>query len=354
MYDVAIIGLGPAGAVLAKHLDEGLSVIAIDKKTAEGTGFLKPCGGMLAPDAQRAFSRFDMTLPKDILVDPQIFSVKTIDLENGRTRHYQRYYINMDRGKFDRWLIDMIPPHVEVVRNAFCSGIIRKDGFFEIRYVREGIEIVITAKRIVAADGANSTVRRMLYPKFKIHKYLSIQQWFEDKHPTPFYSCIFDRKLTSSYAWGLTKDKHFIFGGAFEIKTGKQDFETMKQKLKPYGFSLENPIKTEACLVLRPFGPRNYCYGTDGAFFIGEAAGFISPSSLEGISYAVNSAYILSQCINATIMHPDIEPNLNYRYKTRKIRMKLFLKYLKRPFMYNSFLRKLVMKSGIASVDMVE
>ena len=47
MYDVAIIGLGPAGAVLAKHLNSSLKVIAIDKKTADGGGFSKPCGGVI-------------------------------------------------------------------------------------------------------------------------------------------------------------------------------------------------------------------------------------------------------------------------------------------------------------------
>ena len=63
----------------------------------------------LSPDAQRALSRFDMTLPTDVLVSPQIFTVKTMDLETGRTAHYQRCYLNMDRARFDRWLMDAMP-----------------------------------------------------------------------------------------------------------------------------------------------------------------------------------------------------------------------------------------------------
>ena len=354
LYDIAIIGLGPAGAILAQHLNSGLSVIALDKKSddANGGGFTKPCGGMLAPDAQKSLSRFDMTLPKDILVDPQIFSVKTIDIKNDITRHYQRHYINMDRDKFDRWLIGKIPPNVQLEQHAICTGVERSDSGFIITYTKNGQLNTVTAKRVVGADGANSIMRRSLYPALKIRTYLAIQQWFEDAHASPSYSCMFDPDVTDAYAWGLTKDKYFIFGGAFDVKTGKADFEALKQKMARYGFCFENPVKTEACLIFRSFKPFNHCYGTNGAFFIGEAAGFISPSSLEGISYAIDSAHILAGCLNKAAGNADVDANKNYRKKTRKIRLKLFLKHAKRPFMYQTFLRKLVLKTGIFSIKM--
>ena len=79
MYDIAIVGLGPAGATLARLLDSRFSVVALDLKRADGQGFHKPCGGLLAPDAQKALARFNLTLPKEVLVDPQIFTVRTID-----------------------------------------------------------------------------------------------------------------------------------------------------------------------------------------------------------------------------------------------------------------------------------
>lgn len=101
LYDIAIIGTGPAGATLARLLYPKYNIIAIDKKTPHGDGFQKPCGGLICTDAQKALASFDLTLPKDVLVDPQIFAVKTIDLKNKLIRHYQRFYINMDRHKFD-------------------------------------------------------------------------------------------------------------------------------------------------------------------------------------------------------------------------------------------------------------
>jgi len=350
MYDIAVIGLGPAGSFFAGHISKRYNVIAIDKKTPEGeTGFHKPCGGLLAPDAQRALSRFNITLPKEVLVSPQIFSVRTIDLKYNLIRYYQRHYINLDRHKFDLWLISKIPDYVEVHNNAVCTSIKPDGDGYQVTYAENGNSRTILARYLVGADGAASIVRRTLYKDFQIRTYLSIQQWFADSHDNPFYSCVFAPGITDSYAWGLTKDNGFIFGGAFSIKTGKKDIETVKEKLRPYGFQLDNPIKTEACLVLRSFGPRNYCYGSKNAFLVGEAAGFISPSSFEGISYAIDSGYLLSQCFNESKQSPYWE----YRKGTRKIRLKLFSKYLKRPFIYYPFARRIIMKSGLSSVSVI-
>ena len=118
MFDVIIIGLGPAGSTLARLLSGKQKVLCLDKKTDASDSFSKPCGGLLAPDAQKALARFDLTLPKSVLVDPQLFSVRTIDLASGLCRHYPRFYINMNRHRFDRWLISLIPNSVSVQAGA--------------------------------------------------------------------------------------------------------------------------------------------------------------------------------------------------------------------------------------------
>jgi uncharacterized Zn finger protein len=42
----------------------------------------------LSPDAQKILAQFDICLPKSVLVDPQIFSVKTADFDNHITDSY--------------------------------------------------------------------------------------------------------------------------------------------------------------------------------------------------------------------------------------------------------------------------
>jgi flavin-dependent dehydrogenase len=300
-------------------------------------------------DAQKALSRFNLTLPKETLVDPQIFAVKTVDSKQNLLRYYQRFYINLDRHKFDRWLASLIPARVTVADGAVCTAVRRAGDGFELTYFQNGAARTVTAKNVVGADGSSSIVRRALFPKKKIRRYVALQQWFEERHTTPFYSCVFDSDITDSYCWSISKDGYFILGGAFPPRDAKRRFALLKEKLSGRGFSFGEPVKTEACLVSLPRGARDFCTGAEGAFLVGEAAGFISPSSLEGVSYALDSAYYLARALNSDAR----ESTRAYRAKTLRIKLKLLCKRLKSPFMYNPFLRRLVMKSGLKSIDVI-
>lgn len=357
IFDAAIVGLGPAGATLARLLaGRGLSVVAVDRKRCEpeAGGFQKPCGGLLAEDAQRSLSRQGLSLPKSVLADPQLFSVRTIDLRTSRERTYRRFYINMNRHRFDLWLKSLIPEAATVFHDATVRGFSRTpEGIFDLSVYTNREEKRISARTLIGADGASSLVRRKLFPEHRIRDYTAVQQWFSDVQTNPVYACFFDERLTDCYGWAVSKDGELVFGAAFPRENSSKAYELFRARAECFGFSLKNPVRTEACRVLRPEKMSDFVLGDGkGAFLIGEAAGMISPSSLEGMSYAMDSAEILADVLAAAgTLSPEKFQELaeSYRKRSRRLRLKLLTKILKNPFMYHPALRNIVMRTGVAA-----
>jgi flavin-dependent dehydrogenase len=125
-----------------------------------------------------------------------------------------------------------------------------------------------------------------------------------------------------------------------------------KTALEEYGFKFGKELKTEACLVLRPTGNKSFCLGGENAFILGEAAGFITPSGLEGISSAILSGVALADSFNQGKDGKTREKL--YKKYTKKIRRTIRLRLLKAIPMYNPFLRKIVMKLGVTAMQVRE
>ena len=347
-YDAAIIGAGPAGATFARRLAQQSPELKILLLDAQDEGHKKPCGGLLAPDAQKTLAHFDLVLPKSVLADPQIFAVETMDLRTRRVRYYQRYYLNMDRYAFDRWLVSLVPPTVEIVRGR-CTAVSRTDGGFVLTVrTAEGARS-FTCCCLIGADGARSIVRETFFDR-PIYRYMSLQQWFRATDKAfPFYSCIFDPETSESCSWLMHKDGFVIYGGCFEKTNCREAFERQKARLADFlGHDFGELVKTEACLADRPRHWRDFVTGADGVYLIGEAAGFISASSFEGISSAIRSGSALADAFRNVENTSKI--TRSYQKKTFSLRCKLFLKIWKRWFMYTPWVRSLIMRSGIESI----
>ncbi len=349
LYDVAIIGAGPAGSVFARELAAKKPELKILLINGQSEGMRKVCGGLLAPDAQKLLAKFDLSLPKSVLADPQIFAVETLDLGSRLKRCYQRHYLNMDRYAFDSWLLSLVPEQVDIIQGR-CTSLCESGGTYIIKLSRDGVEQEFCSGSIVGADGASSIVRRSLFDK-KLYQYASIQEWFEyDGEEVPYYSCIFDPKTSDSCSWTIRKDNYIVFGGAFERANCRKAFEEQKARLEQFlGYPLGQAVKTEACLVSSPRKMSDFVVGKKCVYLAGEAAGFISASSFEGISSAILSGKLLADSFAEGKDHASILKL--YKKKTKKLKLKLYLKIQKRRVLCSPLLRYLIMKSGIQSVE---
>jgi flavin-dependent dehydrogenase len=351
-YDIAIVGGGPAGASLASLIGSRWKVALIDDKPLDvdrrNPAGGKCCGGLLAPDAQRALASLALALPSELLESPQLFTVRAIDRDNGLERHYQRHYLNVNRFAFDDWLLSLAARSADVLRGTRCRSVERdRAGGFTLALSSRGGTREIRASIVVGADGALSIVRRRMGLRPE-RRYFAIQEYFRADRPIPSFVSYFDREVTDFYSWVIPKRDWVIVGGAFdEHARPAERMGLLRRRLAAYGFAFADgaPIARDGCFVIRP-RLRDAVTGSKGMYLIGEAAGFISPSSAEGVSWAIRSAVAFARAAERSL------DGVGARYAAHAASLKrgIAVKNLKSPFMYSRALRSLALRSGVKSV----
>ena len=94
-------------------------------------------------------------------------------------------------------------------------------------------------------------------------------------------------------------------------------------------------------------GAKQIFVGKEGIALIGEAGGWISPSSAEGLSYALKTALLLAQ----SFRHGLEGFERRYEGKAGSLRRTLSLKILKSRLLFHPLFRKAVMASGLRSLE---
>jgi len=309
----------------------------------------KCCGGLLAPDAQRTLSEMGLGLPKEVLVGPQLFVVRAIDLQRGLERYYQRHYINLDRERFDRWLVSLVPDSVELRMSCLFVAYEKYAGGFALHLRQGDRQRIEHAILLIGADGASSAVRKQASPTGRSpRKYIGIQEWFEVDASLPYFSALFDPEITDFYCWTIPKEGHLIVGAALSpMEDAAAKFREFKEKLGHHGFKLGRSVKKEASSLVRPMTTGQLCPSAEGVPFLGEAGGWISASSAEGISFAFRSALLMGDVLK----HGLENAAKRYVQATGGLRRVIWLKAAKARMLYNPRVRSFLMGTGIRSIS---
>ena len=362
-YDVIIVGGGPAASILAWRMPQDKQVLIVDRRFLLTPERLyereKCCGGMLDETAQKALAKLGIPVPHEVLVGPQVYAIRAIDFDNQMERYYQKKYVNIDRAKLDAYLLDLAAarPNVTVWQGASASDIQEEKDSVSVSVRKEdGSKERVTAGYLVGADGGGSMVRGYLAKKWQgtaaeknaPKVYASIQEWHKMPETLPYYVSTFNEQVTDFYSWIIPEGEYMIIGSAIpQGEDVRRRFNLFKADLASKGFDVSKPVKERGAVILRPKFWGSVQSGCGRIYLVGEAAGLISPSSSEGISFALRSGEKLAEAFEGKL--PFVIRS-KYEKELLSLKLSIALKSLKSPIMYGKTLRGLVFRSKALSM----
>jgi len=295
-YGTIVAGAGPAGVMAAHHAAKRGSVLLVDASALPRD---KSCGGMLNEYTQHFLAEFG-ELPADMSLDPHWVNFRYHDWDRKILKPTELRFLNVDRRRFDEWLVSLLPENVTVAGATGVVGFEQDSHGVKVTLKQGTDEIVVGCDYLVGADGPRSSVRRQLGVG-TVATYVTLQDFCKIEGPIePYFDCIYMRDIGDSfaYAYVVPKGDVAIIGSVFYPKTKRpsekhdQVMSVLRDRLQ-----LGERLKREAWVALSVRNPGDVVPGLGRVLLAGEAGGFMSPSSGEGISYALNTGRLAGVAI---------------------------------------------------------
>mmetsp|Transcript_25120 Transcript_25120/g.99066 ORF Transcript_25120/g.99066 Transcript_25120/m.99066 type:complete len:421 (+) Transcript_25120:344-1606(+) len=313
---VAVVGGGPAGACAAEALAKGgIETYIIERKMDNA----KPCGGAIPLCMVEEFD-----LPPEI-IDRRVRKMKMISPSNrtadiGRTLKPDEYIGMTRREVLDGFLRDRAIDLGAKPINGLVSEVLVPEGAgkYKIKYSDysakksgKGEQSILEVDMIIGADGANSRVakaidageyayaiafqERIKLPQDKMEYYEELAEMYVGDDISPDF-----------YGWVFPKYDHVGVGtGTVINKNAIKQYQTAIRDRAAERLAGGKLLKVEAHPIPEHPRPRRV---SGRVALVGDAAGYVTKCSGEGIYFAAKSGRMAAEAIVKLSKNGEVLP----------------------------------------------
>ena len=318
LFDVIIVGAGPAGSSCAynlKHLNPHAKVLLIDKASFPR---YKTCGGGISPEVMN-YLDFDLSEVIDYSCTEAVLVTNKVEIS---TQIDEVFMVRRDN--FDDFLLKNARLRgVETLMACEVIDIFTKDSLTIVK-TRAGD---FTAKLVVIAEGSRGKLARKLgiAPDNQVWAAMEYEHYTKKRDEKLYIDFAFNQ---DGYAWSFPKSDGLSMGIGGLIKGKEKNKITLPEKLKHFLRSYRvNEVKqqhTHGHPIQLYSGRKKLVHGS--ILLIGEIAGCVDPLTAEGIRPAIKSGYLAAQVLVEAI-------TLNQLKRIKKYN-KLFHQQIGKDFQY--------------------